>query len=86
MIGGFDYRKSYFNRVYQSKRQVGSLFKPFVYTAAIDSGYNPTTIVYDAPIMLQSGEKGKFWSPKNFDRRYYGYTTIKDALTTSKTL
>jgi penicillin-binding protein 1A len=84
MIGGFDYRKSYFNRVYQSKRQVGSLFKPFVYTAAIDSGYNPTTIVYDAPIMLQSGEKGKFWSPKNFDRRYYGYTTIKDALTTSK--
>ncbi|MCX8085018.1 MAG: PBP1A family penicillin-binding protein [Calditerrivibrio sp.] len=84
MVGGFDYRKSYFNRAYQSKRQVGSLFKPFVYTAAIDSGYNSTTLVYDAPIMLESGEKGKFWSPQNFDRQYYGFTTIKDALTTSK--
>lgn len=84
MVGGFDYRKSYYNRAYQSKRQVGSLFKPFVYTAAIDSGFNSTTLVYDAPIMLESGEKGKFWTPQNFDRQYYGFTTIKDALTTSK--
>ncbi|MEF3253962.1 MAG: transglycosylase domain-containing protein, partial [Deferribacterales bacterium] len=57
MVGGFDYRKSYFNRSYQAKRQVGSLFKPFVYTAAIDSGYNSTTLVYDAPIMLEGSEK-----------------------------
>jgi len=84
MVGGFDYRKSYFNRAYQSRRQVGSLFKPFVYTAAVDSGYNSTTLVYDAPIMLESGEKGKYWTPQNFDRQYYGFTTVKDALTTSK--
>ncbi|MCA1927810.1 MAG: PBP1A family penicillin-binding protein [Calditerrivibrio sp.] len=84
MVGGFDYRKSYFNRAYQSKRQVGSLFKPFVYTAAIDSGYNSTTMVYDAPIMLEGAESGKYWSPQNFDRQYYGFTTVKDALTTSK--
>lgn len=84
MVGGFDYRKSYFNRAFQSKRQVGSLFKPFVYTAAIDSGFNSTTLVYDAPIMLESGEKGKYWTPQNFDRQYYGFTTVKDALTTSK--
>ncbi len=84
MVGGFDYRKSYFNRAFQSKRQVGSLFKPFVYTAAIDSGFNSTTLVYDAPIMLETGEKGKYWTPQNFDRQYYGFTTVKDALTTSK--
>ncbi|PIR32414.1 MAG: hypothetical protein COV36_04390 [Alphaproteobacteria bacterium CG11_big_fil_rev_8_21_14_0_20_44_7] len=77
MIGGTDYAESQFNRSYQAKRQPGSLFKLFVYMAALEDGYTPNSLIEDAPIRI-----GK-WSPKNYDGKYRGTVTLKDALTSS---
>jgi len=82
LVGGTDFRRSQWNRAVQAKRQPGSAFKPFVYAAAIDQGYTPTTIVHDAPISLPDGRRGS-WTPENFKNRYMGPVPLRTALVKS---
>ena len=84
MQGGFSYEFSVFNRATQATRQPGSSFKPFVYAAALDSGFSPATIVIDAPIEVDTPEG--LWSPQNASERYYGPTTIRTGLEQSRNL
>ncbi len=84
MVGGFDYNKSFFNRSVQAKRQTGSVFKPIVYAAALESGILPMDIILDAPVISDADEEGNVWKPKNFEGKFYGPTTIKEALIKSR--
>ncbi len=88
LVGGFDYKKNKFNHVTQAWRQPGSSFKPFVYSAALEKGVTPATIVEDEPISMSAGEVGsnKMWEPKNFDGRYEGSIRLRTALTKSKNM
>ncbi len=86
MVGGFDYRRSMFNRAYQAKRQAGSLLKPIVYSAALENGMDMMSQVLDAPIEKQINDEGEVWKPKNSSGEYFGNTTLKDALTHSRNL
>lgn len=82
MIGGRNFTHSKFNRIVQAKRQPGSSIKPTYYTAAVEKGYTPATIIIDAPLSLVGGD-GKEWSPQNFSREYYGPTRMRTAITHS---
>ena len=82
MVGGYDFKKSQFNRAMQAKRNAGSAFKPVIYAAAIDKGMTPATIIDDSPVEYESG-KEKAWKPKNYDNIYRGPVTMRDALTDS---
>lgn len=81
MVGGRDYRRSQFNRAIQARRQTGSAFKPIVYASALDRGYTPISIIVDSPIVFENGDK--VWKPKNFDGKFSGPTTLRNALTHS---
>jgi penicillin-binding protein 1A len=81
MVGGRDFRKSQFNRVTQARRQSGSAFKPIIFASALDRGYTPASIVIDAPIVFEFGNKS--WKPKNFDDKFSGPTTLRNALSHS---
>jgi penicillin-binding protein 1A len=83
MVGGRDFGKSEFNRATQSKRQPGSAFKPFIYTAAFDKGMTPVTKFVDAPIVYQDSA-GNVWNPQNFDGKFLGPTTLRYALAHSR--
>ena len=72
MVGGLSYERSQFNRAIQAQRQVGSLFKPFVYTAAIDRGYTTITTLVDEPVSFNVGPNQPLYEPKNFDRKFEG--------------
>lgn len=85
VAGGFSYAQSEFNRATQAYRQPGSSFKPFVYAAALDTGYAPTTLVMDAPIAIPDGT-GKTWRPKNYDGRFSGPSTLRTGLENSRNL
>ncbi|PLX39244.1 MAG: penicillin-binding protein [Hyphomicrobiales bacterium] len=76
MVGGFSFSESEFNRATQAYRQPGSSFKPFVYAAALDNGYTPSSVVLDAPISLPMGN-GKMWTPKNYGGKFYGPSTLR---------
>ncbi|HHB92202.1 MAG TPA: hypothetical protein ENK59_03195, partial [Thioploca sp.] len=79
LSGGFHYFNSKFNRVTQAKRQPGSTFKPFIYSAALSRGFSANSSINDAPIVYKiSG--GKRWRPRNYSKRYYGWTTLRRAL------
>ncbi|QDY68876.1 penicillin-binding protein 1A [Qingshengfaniella alkalisoli] len=84
MQGGFSYQSSVFNRATQATRQPGSSFKPFVYAAALDSGYTPATIVIDAPIEVNIG--GTIWRPKNYSNKFYGPTPLRTGIERSRNL
>ncbi|MEM6759174.1 MAG: PBP1A family penicillin-binding protein [Pseudomonadota bacterium] len=84
MQGGFSYQHSVFNRATLAKRQPGSSFKPFVYAAALDSGYTPATIVVDAPIEINTPQG--LWRPKNASNRYYGPTPLRTGIEQSRNL
>ncbi|MEM9247215.1 MAG: PBP1A family penicillin-binding protein [Pseudomonadota bacterium] len=84
MQGGFSYQDSVFNRVTQATRQPGSSFKPFVYAAALDSGYTPATIVVDAPIEINTPEG--VWRPQNASNRFYGPTPLRTGIEQSRNL
>ena len=84
MQGGFSYQHSVFNRATQAKRQPGSSFKPFVYAAALDSGYTPATIVVDAPIEINTPQG--LWRPKNASNQYYGPTPLRTGIERSRNL
>ena len=72
MVGGFSYDQSQFNRATQALRQPGSSFKPFVYAAALDNGYTPSSLILDAPITIDQGPGLGTWSPENYERDYFG--------------
>ncbi|HEY6874595.1 MAG TPA: PBP1A family penicillin-binding protein [Geobacteraceae bacterium] len=82
MVGGYDFRKSQFNRAMQARRNPGSSFKPMIYAAAIDKGMTPATIIDDSPVEYDSGRE-KSWKPKNYDNIYRGPVTMREALTNS---
>ena len=80
MVGGYDFFRSEFNRAVQARRQPGSAFKPFVYIAALESGFTAATRVEDAPVSYAVGRSGKVWKPENYDRKFRGPTTLQQAL------
>jgi penicillin-binding protein 1A len=82
MVGGYDFRKSQFNRAMQARRNAGSAFKPIIYSAALDKGMTPATIIDDSQEEYDSG-KEKAWKPKNYDNKYRGPVTMREALTNS---
>ncbi len=84
MQGGFSYQHSVFNRATQAMRQPGSSFKPFVYAAALDSGYSPATIVVDAPIEIETPQG--LWTPQNASGEYYGPTPLRTGIEQSRNL
>jgi penicillin-binding protein 1A len=87
MVGGYDYKKSQFNRAIQAKRQPGSAFKPIIYTTALEKGYTPATIVLDSPVIYKETEDQKLkWKPENFEEKFYGPTRIRSAVTHSRNL
>lgn len=88
LVGGFDFNRNKFNHVTQAWRQPGSSFKPFIYSAALEKGFTPASMIEDAPIMLSAAEtgSGQAWEPHNFDNQYEGLMRIRTALTKSKNM
>jgi len=87
MVGGFDYSKNRFNHVTQAWRQPGSSIKPFIYSAALEKGFTPGTIINDAPLFFDAAATGSApWEPKNFDGTFDGPMTMRTALAKSKNL
>ena len=86
MTGGFSYARSEFNRVTQALRQPGSAFKPFVYLAALDSGFTPSTKVLDAPFVIDQGAGLGKWKPANYTRKFYGPTPMRVGIEKSRNL
>ena len=87
LVGGFDYGKSKFNHVTQAWRQPGSSFKPFVYSAALEKGFTPSTVINDAPIFIDAVETGSQpWEPKNYDGTFDGPLELHTALARSKNM
>ena len=86
MVGGYDFARSKFNRATQAKRQVGSSFKPFIYTTAIDRGYTPVSIFVDEPVSYAPGPNQPPYEPLNYDRKYEGPVTLRWALEDSRNI
>ena len=87
LVGGFDQRASQFNRVTQAWRQPGSSFKPFIYSAALERGFGPATVVNDAPLYFDADATGSDpWEPKNYDGKFEGPMTLRTALARSKNM
>ncbi len=78
LVGGRDFRRSQFNRVTQARRQTGSAFKPIVYASALDKGFTPASIIVDSPIVFEWGDNK--WKPKNYEGKFSGPTTLRNAL------
>lgn len=87
LAGGFDFNANKFNHVTQAQRQPGSSFKPFVYSAALEKGFTPATVVNDAPVVFDPGRNGgQVWEPKNYDNKYEGPMRLRTALARSKNM
>jgi penicillin-binding protein, 1A family len=86
LVGGFSFDKSQFNRATQAKRQPGSSFKPIVYSAALDNGFTPASVIMDAPIVFANAEAGTIWRPENYEDIFYGPTLLATALAKSRNL
>lgn len=86
LAGGFDFFRSKFNRATQALRQPGSAFKPFVYSAALEKGFTPATIINDAPVVFRDRALEGTWRPENYSGRFYGPTRLRTALTHSRNL
>ena len=87
LVGGFDFNRNKFNRVTQAWRQPGSSFKPFIYSAALEKGYTPATLINDAPLSISAEETGgTLWEPKNYDGSTSGPVRLRSALTKSLNL
>lgn len=84
LVGGFDFARSKFNRAAQANRQPGSAFKPFVYSAALDKGFTPASVLNDAPIVFDDPSLTKAWRPENYTGRFYGPTRLREALVHSR--
>jgi penicillin-binding protein 1A len=86
LVGGFDFDRSKFNHVTQALRQPGSSFKPFIYSAALEKGFTPATVINDAPFFVPGGPGGEDWEPKNYDGKFEGPMRLRAALAKSKNL
>ncbi|MEX0851915.1 MAG: penicillin-binding protein 1A [Bauldia sp.] len=84
MVGGFSFAESQFNRATQAYRQPGSSFKPFVYSAALDNGYTPSSVIMDAPIEIDQGGGLGIWRPENYSGEYYGPSTLRTGIELSR--
>ncbi|MDO9600018.1 MAG: penicillin-binding protein 1A [Azoarcus sp.] len=87
LVGGFDFNRNKFNHVTQAQRQPGSSFKPFIYSAGLERAYSPGTLVEDSPLYFPAGVTGgQAWEPKNYDGKFEGMMTLRDALARSKNM
>jgi len=86
MVGGFDYFKNKFNRATQARRQPGSNFKPFIYSAALEKGYTAATIINDAPVVFDDDSLESTWRPENYSGKFYGPTRLREGLIKSRNL
>ncbi|WP_306603186.1 penicillin-binding protein 1A [Azonexus sp.] len=87
LVGGFDFNRNKFNHVTQAWRQPGSSFKPFIYSAALEKGFHPGSMIADEPIVISAGETGsQAWQPKNYDGKYDGPMSMRTALAKSKNM
>jgi penicillin-binding protein 1A len=87
LVGGFDFNRNKFNHVTQAWRQPGSSFKPFIYSASLEKGYNPNSIINDEPIVINSAQTGsQDWAPHNYDGKYEGPMKMRNALAKSKNM
>jgi penicillin-binding protein 1A len=84
MVGGSDFARSKFNRAVQAPRQIGSAFKPIVFTAAIDRGYTPSSILVDTPVSYHAGPGQPLYAPRNYDRKYEGSVTLRRTIEDSR--
>ncbi len=85
MVGGYDFKRSEFNRAIQALRQPGSAFKPFIYTSAVTKGYRPDTVISDSPIAYE-WLPGQVWRPRNYGNKFYGPTPLRTALARSQNI
>ena len=86
LSGGFSFENSEFNRATQALRQPGSAFKPFIYALALENGYTPSTLILDAPLVLEQGTDLKMWKPENYGKKFYGPSTLRMGLEKSRNL
>ncbi|MET0279495.1 MAG: transglycosylase domain-containing protein [Steroidobacteraceae bacterium] len=86
MVGGFDFHTNNFNRVTQAQRQPGSGFKPFLYSAALENGFTPSSVILDMPVILDNSNAEDNWRPKNSDREFRGPTRLREALVGSRNM
>ncbi len=86
MVGGFDFQRSEYNRATQAKRQPGSAFKPFVYTVALENGFTPSSLILDAPFVIEQGYGLGKWKPQNSSNKFYGASTLRLGLEKSRNL
>ena len=86
LAGGFSFKKSEFNRASQANRQPGSAFKPFIYALALENNFLPTTLILDAPIVLDQGNDLKMWKPENYGKKFYGPSTLRTGIEKSRNL
>ena len=86
MVGGYDFDQSEFNRATQALRQPGSAFKPIIYAAALEKGFTPASIIVDSPIVFKDSDGMTSWKPNNFESKFYGDTTFRQALIKSRNI
>jgi penicillin-binding protein 1A len=86
MVGGTDFEKSQFNRATQARRQAGSAFKPFIYAAGLEKGMTPATMIVDEPIQFRGATSMQYWAPKNYNNKFEGPTSFRNALVHSRNI
>ena len=86
MVGGYSFQKSQYNRATQARRQTGSSFKPIVYLAALENGYEPNDLILDAPFVLDQGKGRPVWKPVNYSKKFYGLMTLRQGIEKSRNL
>jgi len=86
MVGGYDFARSEYNRAVAAHRQPGSAFKPIIYATAINEGLSPATLVVDAPVVYEPDDPEKIWKPENYEKRFFGVISLREALIHSRNL
>lgn len=86
LVGGFDFSRNKYNRATQAKRQPGSGFKPIIYTTALEEGYTPASMINDAPIAIDIPGQEDEWRPENYNKKFYGPTSLREAITHSRNI
>lgn len=86
MVGGYDFARSEYNRAVLAHRQPGSAFKPIIYATALNEGLSPATVVLDAPVVYEQEDTEKIWKPENYEKRFYGRISLREALIHSRNL
>ncbi len=86
LVGGYDFTRSKYNRITQGRRQPGSSFKPFIYSAALEKGFTTASLVNDAPIVFDDSDLEQSWKPQNYTEKFYGPTRLREAMVNSRNL